>query len=303
MKFAAKALLTIFLTSAAFMLNAQEYGVASYYSDKFHGKPTASGEAYDKDKYTAAHKTYAFGTIIKVTRLDNKKSVKVKVTDRGPYVNGRIVDLSRKAAEALDLVNDGTARVKVEVVDQASEEATTTPVDPVVVRPEDPEPAAETSIEQPSEVVTAPPKSNEKPAAQAEKPKATVKEEPPKSTVAPSPVPIAVKSELVTLDNYSEYGLYKIELEKPEKSGYAVQVASMTNYTSVMRQIADLQGHWFQNILLSVEPNAQGEAVFKLMLGPFDSQESATAYKASVKKKTGISGFVVDLAEINYMKK
>ena len=122
MKKFAQLLATLIFVSATSVAFSQEFGLASYYSDKFQGKPTASGTPYDKNKYTAAHKTLPFGTIIKVTRLDNKKSVTVKVNDRGPYIGGRIVDLSRVAAQKLNLITDGTAQVKVEVVDRMTNE-------------------------------------------------------------------------------------------------------------------------------------------------------------------------------------
>ena len=75
-------------------LNAQEYGLASYYDDAFQGRKTAYGETYDKDKLTAAHKKHPKGTRLRITRLDNKQSVVVKVNDKGPYIKGRVVDLS-----------------------------------------------------------------------------------------------------------------------------------------------------------------------------------------------------------------
>jgi rare lipoprotein A len=81
--------------------NTASFGVASYYGTYFHGKKTASGELYDQYKLTAAHKTLPLGTIIKVTNTQNSKSVILKVNDRGPYVKGRIVDVSTKAAELL----------------------------------------------------------------------------------------------------------------------------------------------------------------------------------------------------------
>lgn len=94
-----------------------EYGEASYYADKYHlSSPTASGELYDKYKFTAAHRSLKFGTILRVTNLTNNRSVTVRVNDRGPYRKGRIVDLSRAAAEQIDLVNAGIAKVKIEVV-------------------------------------------------------------------------------------------------------------------------------------------------------------------------------------------
>jgi len=94
-----------------------ETGMASFYSDKLQGRMTASGETYDKLKMTAAHRSLAFKTKIKVTNLENKKSVLVLVNDRGPFVEGRIIDLSRAAAEKLDFIDKGVVKVRVEVVE------------------------------------------------------------------------------------------------------------------------------------------------------------------------------------------
>ena len=93
-----------------------ETGVASYYADKFHGRKTASGETFDQRKMTAAHRTLPFGTRVRVTRNDTGKSVTVRVNDRGPFVRGRVIDLSRAAAEKLGLIRAGIAPVKVEVL-------------------------------------------------------------------------------------------------------------------------------------------------------------------------------------------
>lgn len=90
-------------------------GLASYYGDQFHGRSTASGEPYDKDAMTAAHRTLAFGTMVRVTRVDDGRAVVVRVNDRGPFVEGRIIDLSRKAAEQLGMIADGVVRVRIEV--------------------------------------------------------------------------------------------------------------------------------------------------------------------------------------------
>jgi len=91
-------------------------GIASYYADKFHGKKTASGEIFNMYKFTCAHKTLPFGTKLKVTNLLNSKSVVVTVNDRGPFVQGRVLDLSKAAAEKIDLIKTGTAKVKCEIV-------------------------------------------------------------------------------------------------------------------------------------------------------------------------------------------
>ncbi|MFQ6618874.1 MAG: septal ring lytic transglycosylase RlpA family protein [Fidelibacterota bacterium] len=95
---------------------AVEIGIASFYGSEFHGKKTASGETFNMYELTAAHPEYPFGTLLKVTNLENSRSVQVKVNDRGPFVKGRILDLSYAAALKLGFVNKGTAKVKIEVV-------------------------------------------------------------------------------------------------------------------------------------------------------------------------------------------
>ena len=91
-------------------------GKASYYAHKFHGRPTASGEIYDENAMTAAHKTLAFGTTVRVTNLYNGKKVVVRINDRGPFVEGRIIDLSYKAAGEVDMIAAGVVDVRVEVL-------------------------------------------------------------------------------------------------------------------------------------------------------------------------------------------
>ena len=91
-----------------------ETGVASWYGADFHGKSTANGERYDMDALTAAHRTLPMPTIVRVTNLENGRSIKLRVNDRGPYARGRIIDLSRRAATLLGFSNKGTARVRVQ---------------------------------------------------------------------------------------------------------------------------------------------------------------------------------------------
>ena len=91
-----------------------ETGVASWYGPDFHGKSTANGERYDMDALTAAHRTLPMPTIVRVTNLENGRSIKLRVNDRGPYAHGRILDVSRRAAELLGFQNKGTARVRVQ---------------------------------------------------------------------------------------------------------------------------------------------------------------------------------------------
>src|SRR5262245_22117300 len=91
-------------------------GTASWYGPGFHGKKTASGEIYDQNKLTAAHKTLPLGSKARVINLDNGSAVEVEINDRGPFVAGRIIDLSRAAAGALGFVKSGTAPVQVELI-------------------------------------------------------------------------------------------------------------------------------------------------------------------------------------------
>ena len=91
-------------------------GSATYYANKFHGRRTANGERYDRAKFTAAHRTLPFGTVVRVTRISNGKRVTVRVNDRGPLKKGRIIDLSRAAAEQIDMISAGVVDVGIEIV-------------------------------------------------------------------------------------------------------------------------------------------------------------------------------------------
>lgn len=94
-----------------------ETGVASWYGGKFHGRKTASGERYNQNKMTAAHKTLPFGTKVYVKNLENGKSAVVRINDRGPFKKGRVIDLSKAAAKQLDITKTGTAKVRIKVKD------------------------------------------------------------------------------------------------------------------------------------------------------------------------------------------
>ena len=94
----------------------RETGIASWYGPSFHGKKTASGEIYNKYAYTAAHKTLPFGTRVRVKNLDNGETTYVVINDRGPFKSGRIIDLSYSAAQDINMVRSGTARVQIKAV-------------------------------------------------------------------------------------------------------------------------------------------------------------------------------------------
>ena len=98
-------------------ISPPEIGVASWYGHPYHGRRTANGEIYDMEQMTAAHPTLPFGTRVRVSNPENHKSVEVRINDRGPFVEGRILDLSHAAARAIDLVDPGVTQVQVEVIE------------------------------------------------------------------------------------------------------------------------------------------------------------------------------------------
>jgi len=93
-----------------------ETGLASWYGHPYHGRPAANGEIYDMEKLTAAHRTLPFDTWVRVTNLANRKSVDVRITDRGPFIDGRIIDLSHAAARAVELIAPGVGEVRIDVL-------------------------------------------------------------------------------------------------------------------------------------------------------------------------------------------
>jgi rare lipoprotein A len=118
--FAAGILATLALTTQpSFADNKagfKQKGVASHYADRFQGRKTASGERYDRRALTAAHRTLPLGTVVKVTNVKSGDTVEVEINDRGPFIKGRVLDLSRAAAEELGMIGPGLVRVELVVV-------------------------------------------------------------------------------------------------------------------------------------------------------------------------------------------
>lgn len=115
--FSALALFTLLAGCASHDIDPRGYdetGSASFYGSRHHGKRTASGEPFDQHALTAAHRSLPFGTRVQVTNLKNQRSVVVRINDRGPHTRGRLIDLSRAAAQRLDMIRSGTARVRVQ---------------------------------------------------------------------------------------------------------------------------------------------------------------------------------------------
>jgi rare lipoprotein A len=123
-------------SSAASSLPTSELqGLASYYAEPYHGRRTASGETFDSYReLTAAHRTLPFNSVVKVTNTQNGRDVEVRINDRGPFVDGRVIDLSLKAAREIDLVRSGVAPVKLTVLKEGASKASTAPATPTPIR-------------------------------------------------------------------------------------------------------------------------------------------------------------------------
>lgn len=295
-------------TLSAQQVGEEEYGLASYYSDDFQGSSTAYGEVYDKNKLTAAHKRFPFNSKIRVTRLDNQQSVVVRVIDQGPYIRGRVVDLSRRAASALGLIDAPATEVRVELLELPGSSATAARRS--AERPaefDQPEQPRTTTAPPPQREVTTTSDAADNRARQPEMteksgaaPAATAKPAPAKPAAASPAAPARPAAGQLYKGKTMAPGLYKIEIRKPEVKGWGVQVASLSNYDNLMQQITSLQARWFDNILVSIEPASAGQGTYKVILGPFSSEKVAQQYEKDLKRKYNINGFTVNLDNITY---
>lgn len=104
------------IPAAPVPVGSSETGLASWYGHPYHGRAAANGEIYDMEKFTAAHRTLPFGTVVRVTNLGNGKTVDVRIIDRGPFVAGRIIDLSHAAAQTIEMIGPGVAQVRLDII-------------------------------------------------------------------------------------------------------------------------------------------------------------------------------------------
>ena len=262
-------------------LMAQQEGLATYYADKYHGKSTASGELYNMNAFTAAHRTLAFGSMVRVTRMDNGMSVIVRINDRGPFTQGRIIDLSRAAADELDMLRTGETRVRVVVLEGG--------VDPT---------RAEASVPKPQ-----PNANQDLSGLQLRDFNGNV--------VTPSGSVAVDNNTFDTNTGYSDYvdeaamdpelakytpAIFQMVAFKKEALGYGVQVGAYFSYYRLMEAMNELNNKGLQNTLVQ-NGVKDGKPVFRIILGPYDSRREADQTRKSLRSKR-IKGITVDLAEL-----
>ncbi len=309
-------LLVLFFLFLTPILSAQERGIASYYSDSFQGRKTASGEKYDKSKMTGAHKTLPFGTIVQVTRVDDGRSVKIRINDLGPYISGRIVELSGKAGEALGLYEDGLAEVTVKVLGKRDQNPSFADSQPATAPSSSLPPTPTLKVPSSSTAKSATPKTNVPPSKPLvtdnklvergpEKPKSYDK---PKKIRTPEVKEKATrkrkaapeKSGVLALEPASKFTTgksYKIEVLEHNKKTvlYGVQVAAVKDIDGMMNLVTKYQSKWFDEVYVNVDIAKDGKPIYKLVLGAFEDKSKAENYKRSMKKRKKMDGFVVEL--------
>jgi rare lipoprotein A len=230
-----------------------ETGIASWYGPTFYGKYTANGEPYDGNALTAAHRTLPMPVNVRVTNLDNGKSVVVRVNDRGPYARGRIIDLSRRAAELLDVVQTGTARVRVTYLSRADLEGGAPPP------PETPPQIAAALPAAPTAKVDS--------SALAVVPGAAVAPPAKEEGVLPTPVPVAP----VQLASTQPTGQVT-EVPVPAATHLYVQVGAFSKLENAKTLLSKLGGDLRISAL-----QRNGQTLYRVRTGPLNSVEDADA--------------------------
>ena len=243
-----------------------EVGLASFYADKFDGRMTASGETFSQKKMTAAHRTLPFGTVVRVTNLDNNLSVEVTVNDRGPFVDKRIIDLSRAAAEKLNFVSKGTTSVKVEVISL-------------------PESNAATASEMKRSSSPAWPGKQ----AVADEPLAATQ---PAAQESAEPAATPARQTQVTEVKAPANEYFKIESTLVSPKGFGVQLASFQEAANLVKRCAEIKSLINKDIMIQIG-DKDGVKVYRIIAGPFETREKAEHFN---KKLTDFSGsFIVTL--------
>jgi rare lipoprotein A len=269
---------------------AQEFGIASVYSSKFQGSRTASGEIFNHNQLTAAHKRLPFGSLVKITRTDNGKSVIVRINDRGPFVSERVTDLSKAAGSKLGIGSDDEVRVKIEEYTDAKVQESKSnssiglngnaPLSKQVPKP----------IPMPDPVDYIASKGIEERSVLREYRSVPTK------NVATQSVTIKKNSAITNFKGVEKNraGFVALNMNKPNSSaGYAIQVAVLSNHENMVKKVDKLDDN-FNNVFVSIIKGKTGNPNYKVMIGPFESQASAANYLKIVKRKS-IDGFVVNL--------
>lgn len=249
--------LGLFLIVSLIGISQTQSGKASFYADKFDGRPTASGEIYKHNLSTAAHRKLPFGTKVKVTNLENNRTAIVKINDRGPFIRGRIIDLSRSVAESLNIVDNGVSDVRIEVLDD------------------------NTTVSNENAEYNAPSYSKEE-------------ERVSKTTTATKKnISENINSVSRSTDEVKEY--YELNVNQVSPDFYGVQIASFEESDNLLRLSNRLKVSYNSEVLIQIK-TFQGTKVYTVILGQFNNRRSAENFRDRINDKYPDS-FIVDMTK------
>ena len=348
------------------IVNNVEAGTALYYADYLEGRRTASGEVFSQSELTCAHKTYPFGTWLRITRLDNQQTVTVRVNDRGPFCEGCVVDLSKAAAARINLLQAGRAEVKVEAMGVTQAAPTQASTDQLTARgaSNTPQSFSNTGSRIPNSYSSVPESYSQVPqnktirrrttSTQANstntlssweqdlrnrssaqvRPRTYTYTSPTLSSRAPANA-TAVRertnltskgvptSQASVPTNYSWSPNTAIKGTTPRtvnttprstattpaaipanysfvpsaNSGFGVQVASYTNYNNADKRQRSVYAKGINNVFIKQGKSRKGAQVFRVVVGPFNNQQTAAQSLQQLQKTYGLKGFVLNLAK------
>lgn len=348
------------------IVNNVEAGTALYYADYLEGRRTASGEIFSQSELTCAHKTYPFGTWLRITRLDNQQTVTVRVNDRGPFCEGCVVDLSKAAAARINLLQAGRAEVKVEAMGVTQAAPTQASTDQLTARgaSNTPQSFSNTGSRIPNSYSNIPESYSQVPqnntirrrttSTQANstntlssweqdlrnrssaqvRPRTYTYTSPTLSSRAPANTNAVRERTTLTskgvpsnqtrvATNYSWSPNTAIKGTTPRtvnttprsvattpaaipanysfvpsaSSGYGVQVASYANYNNADKRQRSVYAKGVNNVFIKQGKSRKGAQVFRVVVGPFNNQQTAAQSLQQLQKTYGLKGFVLNLAK------
>ncbi len=241
------AVVFLFIKTADAQVGFTQEGMASYYADEFEGRTTASGERFSHKKATCAHVSIPFGALVKITNLENNLTAIVRVNDRGPFAPDRIIDVSQSVAQRLGMVGKSLTKVSVEVVENSG--ISIAKVDST----KHVEPKA-SSVDKKEQVKT--------------------------DTALPKETKI---SEIKIDESKSEVELFSVEIEEVKPQGFFVQIGSYKELANVLKIAADIRETAKSKTKIQVA-TVNGEKIYRLMVGTFNSRSDADAMKTKISK-------------------
>lgn len=278
-------------------------GNASYYADRFHGKRTSSGERYDQNGFTAAHRELPFGCLLRVTNLENNLTVQVTVNDRGPFKSNRILDLSLAAAQQLDMIRNGIAKIRIEVIGVKPNQIVTPPKKAVPVIAE--KPIKKTTGNTSSKVVvlkhthiekTETRSAFDKPIVQKKvtenvvtgKTKSVFKPGKQEPDETPDTRPTGIFPDNGSFKNKGTYNLWGTVVKY---DSYCVQIGSFDNLDKAKLLANKVKTAGYARVYIQVLPIGKGITEYKVVLGVYDTKDHARMNLPALQKK-GFSGFI-----------